>query len=142
MLAWIRRLFGPRDAPRGRSLGRAGEKLAAAHLRRSGFRVLARNIIVAPGEADIVCLAPDRSTVVIVEVKTRLRRAEDPRALPPEANIHAHKRRKLIQVTKAIARRYRTGDRPIRIDVVAVEWDAEGRHIVRHHVGAVKGRHA
>jgi putative endonuclease len=51
-------------------LGREGERLAARHLKRSGYRVLYRNFR-APhgGEVDLVCR--NRDTLVFVEVKTR-----------------------------------------------------------------------
>jgi len=51
-------------------LGREGERLAARHLRRRGYKVLYRNFR-APrgGEVDIVCRC--RDVLVFVEVKTR-----------------------------------------------------------------------
>ena len=48
------------------SLGRRGERAAARLLRSQGYRVLARNARVPMGEADLVCLAPDGKTVVVV----------------------------------------------------------------------------
>jgi putative endonuclease len=53
-------------------LGREGERLAARHLRRNGYRVLYRNFR-APhgGEVDIVCRDKTCDTLVFVEVKTR-----------------------------------------------------------------------
>jgi putative endonuclease len=55
-----------------RWLGREGERLAARHLKRSGYRVLYRNFS-APhgGEVDIVCRDKTCDTLVFVEVKTR-----------------------------------------------------------------------
>jgi putative endonuclease len=127
----------------GKALGRAGERLAERHLRKQGYTLLARNVVVAPGEADLVCAAPDGVTLVIVEVKTRVvasKAGEGTRAgaIAPEANIHAHKRRKLRQVTRAVAARPDWRGRPVRIDVVAVEWSPSGQHVIRHHVSAVR----
>ena len=53
-------------------LGVLGEKLAARHLGRSGYRVIFRNFR-APhgGEVDIVCRDKRERTLVFVEVKTR-----------------------------------------------------------------------
>jgi putative endonuclease len=53
-------------------LGPLGEKVAARHLRRHGYRVLYRNFR-APrgGEVDIVCRDKRAKTLVFVEVKTR-----------------------------------------------------------------------
>lgn len=137
MLDWFLRFILRRPWDH-RALGRAGERLAASRLRREGFRVLARNVRVPAGEADLVCLAPDRRTLVIVEVKTRLAPAGGP-AYPPEVNIDGRKRRKLVEVARSMAARRDWRGRPVRIDVVAVEWSPAGRHVVRHHPDAVAG---
>ncbi len=123
--------------PGRQELGRLGENAAARLLRRARYRVLARNVRTRSGEADLVCLAPDRSTLVIVEVKTRLLVGEHP---PPEASVDAHKRLKLRQVRRALIRANRWQDRPVRIDVVAVDWPDEprARPSLRHYIAAVE----
>ena len=45
-------------------IGRRGERIAARWLRKHRYRVIGRNVHVGVGEADIVCLAPDRRTLV------------------------------------------------------------------------------
>jgi putative endonuclease len=50
-------------------LGRAGESLAAAHLRRCGFAIVARNQRTRHGEIDLIAF--DGHTLVFAEVKTR-----------------------------------------------------------------------
>lgn len=125
-----------------RRLGRDGERAAARFLRRSGYRILGRNILTRVGEADLVCEAPDRATVVIVEVKTRGRRegqAPASATVAPEASITSQKRQKLRDVTRALRRANRWSNRPVRIDVVAVEWN-EGEPApaaIRHHINAI-----
>ena len=53
-------------------LGRAGEALAARHLRKHRYKVLFRNFRAARGgEVDIVCRDKSCNTLVFVEVKTR-----------------------------------------------------------------------
>lgn len=94
------------------------------------------------GEADLVCLAPDRRTVVIVEVKTRLVHRGAGVAVPPEANITAHKQSKLARIARHLARCNGWQERPVRIDVVAVEWPVEGvwwprLPPMRHHEGVL-----
>lgn len=121
-------------------LGPAGERIAARLLRRTGYRVLKRNVRVQGGEADLVCLAPDRRTIVIVEVKARRRGASGARlseTVPPEASVHAHKRANLARIARVLARINGWGDRPLRIDVVAVEWPVSGRPVARHLINAV-----
>ena len=51
------------------SLGRLGEELAAAHLERLGYRVIARNYRTRFGELDLV--ATDDGVLVFCEVKAR-----------------------------------------------------------------------
>src|SRR5215212_3660787 len=51
------------------ALGRLGERLAAEHLERLGYRIVARNHRTRFGELDIV--AADDDTLVFCEVKTR-----------------------------------------------------------------------
>jgi len=66
------------------ALGRRGEELAAIHLRRLGFRTLARNHRTRGGEIDLI--AYDGLTLAFVEVKTRrvrrARRTPDVAACP------------------------------------------------------------
>ena len=134
--AWRRRGLGA-----SRVLGGAGEDAAARFLRGAGFRVLARNVVAPMGEADLVCEAPDRRTVVVVEVKTRRVRAGRRRSIPAEAAVHWRKRRTLIAIARHLARINGWRARPVRIDVIAVEfvWGSGtgAGPIIRHHVGAV-----
>ncbi len=137
-----RRRTGQRDP-----LGAAGERAAARFLKRAGYRVLARNVRVRVGEADLVCLDRDRRTIVIVEVKARRRGSAGHPAsdsIAPEAAITAHKQRKLREITRSLVKLNRWDDRPVRIDVVAIEWPADatgkgrrGRPTIRHYEGAV-----
>lgn len=111
-----------------RTTGRVGERLAARHMRTQGYRVIGRNVRLRVGEADIVCEAPDRRTIVIVEVKTRVRRtglSAAGAAVGPEGNVGMHKQHKLRQVAESLARLNDWQNRPIRIDVIAVEFDAD-----------------
>ena len=120
------------------SLGRWGERAAARHLQAKGYRVLSRNHRTGIGEADLICLAPDRRTHVLVEVKTRRDGDEQPRQRRPEAAITAHKARKLRQLVETIARSNKRTDAPWRIDVVAVRVSPGGVEI-DHHERAVTG---
>ena len=128
-------------------LGAAGERAAERYLRRAGYRVIARNVRVRVGEADLVCLDRDRKTIVIVEVKARRRGSADHPAsesIVPEAAITDHKQRKLREIMRSLVKLNKWDDRPVRIDVVAIEWPADGtgkgrrgRPIIRHFEGAV-----
>jgi len=131
-------------APRGSgALGRAGERVAARWLRRRRHRVLRRNFDSGAGEADLVCLAPDGETLVIVEVKTRRARDRgggDGAGFAPEVAVGAAKERRLRTTAHACARKLGMQGRPLRIDVVSVVWPVRGRPAVTHHVSAVRER--
>lgn len=117
-------------------LGDAGERAAARHLRRAGYRLLGRNQRTPIGEVDILARDPDGRTVVIVEVKSR--RVGEREAPRPEAALTAHKRRKLVALAHDLARRRGWQDRPLRIDLIAIDFrQGAARPEVRHHVGAV-----
>lgn len=120
-----------------RNLGRAGERCAARHLRRRRYRILARNLRTRVGELDLIALAPDRVTLVFVEVKTKALRPEKP-SPPPEAQITPKKRRKLIQLVERLAAQRRWTGRPLRIDVIAIDWPAQGKPVLRHYENAVR----
>lgn len=106
-------------------------------LRRNRYKVIGRNVRTGLGEADIVCLAPDRRTLVIVEVKARrIAPAGHPR---PEESVGAHKQQKLRLVARAIAQRPGLDGRPVRIDVIGVDLPPRGRAVVRHRESAVRG---
>lgn len=128
------------DADRRRA-GRAGERAAARFLRRAGYRVLARNVRSRLGEADLVCLDPDGTTIVIVEVRSR-RLSGNPdvraREQPAEASVRAAKADQVRRVAAAVRRSNGWLDRPMRIDLVAVEWAGDTPEPeVRHHVNAM-----
>ena len=54
-------------------LGRLGERLAAGHLRRTGYTIVAQNVAVRPwGEIDIV--AQRESVLALVEVRDTIGR--------------------------------------------------------------------
>ncbi len=120
-------------------IGPAGERVAARRLRREGHRVIARNVRTNSGEVDLICLAPDKKTIVFVEVKTRRVGVGTAPAHRPETNVGAKKQEKLRRIAREVARRRGWTDRPLRIDVVAVEWPAKGKPVVRRTERAVRG---
>jgi putative endonuclease len=117
------------------TLGAWGEKQARKHLKRNGYRILARNLRTRLGEIDIVAEAPDRRTVVVVEVKTILA-DEVASAYRPERKVNRQKRRKLTRLADQLIRKYRLQDRPVRFDVIAIERRSDGSFELRHHVDA------
>ena len=110
--------------------GRAGESLAAAYLELAGLELLERNIRVAGVEIDLVAL--DRGTLVLVEVKTRARNDWGGAALA----VDRAKRDRLRRAALACGTR---GAGRVRIDVVAIETDADGARLT-HHRNAIEDR--
>src|SRR4051794_13391116 len=110
-------------------LGRRGEDLAAEHLQRRGFAIVARNHRTRFGEIDIV--AHDGTTLVICEVKTR-------RAGPgsPWDALGEAKQRQVRQMARAYLAEVR--DRPpasaYRFDAIGVVIDARGRLVRLDHL--------
>jgi putative endonuclease len=96
--------------------GRRGEDLAHRFLRARGFTIVARNYRLAAGEAEADIIARDGEHLVIVEVKTR----EDASFGPPERAIDEEKRRHLLRVARAYARRTETPWERVRFDLVTV----------------------
>ena len=96
-------------------LGTRGERLAARHLRRRGFKILYRNFRGRQGgEIDLICR--DGDTLVFVEVKTRTR--ED-FGRPLEA-VNRQKQRRLSLGGLAWLRLLGNPDILFRFDVVEV----------------------
>lgn len=116
------------------SLGRLGERLAAAHLEARGYRIREPNFRCPCGEIDLV--AEEGQDLVFVEVKTRRGSAY---GLPEEA-VDARKARKLQDVACFYLARHELVDCSWRIDVVAVQFSVSGKleeiRVYRHAIAA------
>jgi putative endonuclease len=124
-----------------RNIGARGERVAARHLRHLGYRILARNLRTRAGEIDLLAQAPDRRTIVVVEVKSAVNDQPDQPLDPrPEEHVHYFKQRRLTALACQIARRYNLGGLPIRFDVVGVEFPDDAPPVVRHHPGAFESQ--
>ena len=116
-----------------------GEDAAAKHMKKTGCRILARNLRLSMGEIDILCEDKKSGTIVVVEVKARKRSKDDQRQIDPEASITSAKKAKLRTLTQALLKRPEYSGRPVRIDVVAVVFDeGSGKPSeVRHYESAI-----
>lgn len=108
-----------------RTVGQEGERLAAEHLERLGFTVVARNYRTRFGELDLVAF--DGHTLVFCEVKAR-RDFGGGGVMPLEAVGPAKQRR-----VRRMAMRYlaEVPDRPrarqLRFDAIGVTFDSRAR---------------
>jgi putative endonuclease len=109
-----------------RSLGSEGERLAAEHLARAGYRIVARNVRADGVEIDLV--ATRGLLVVFVEVKTRSGRGFG----APEEAVDARKCTRLVRGARAWLHANAPARARARFDVICVEPDRAGRLCVRH----------
>jgi putative endonuclease len=116
-----------------RSLALTGERLAAEHLARAGYRIVARNVRAGGVEIDVV--AERAGLVVFVEVKTRRTRGFG----APEEAVDPAKCARLVRGAHAWLRAHSRAGTGARFDVIAVEPDAGGVLRVRHLPGAFDG---
>jgi putative endonuclease len=125
-----------RKDPR-RALGRLGERLAAAHLERLGYMILARNARTRHGEIDLIAF--DGDALVFVEVKTRRSRrrwwlsAQE----QPLAWLRSSQRARLRRLAAAwlhTESRNRPTAHTIRFDAVGVIVDEADRLVCLDHV--------
>jgi putative endonuclease len=112
-----------------RQLGARGEQLAAEHLCRLGFRLLARNVRTRHGEIDLVAF--DGHTLVFAEVKTRrVRRPAWAVRCDPLTSLRRRQRLRLRRLAVAWLSSQRAGEdnappfaRTIRFDAIGVVLD-------------------
>ncbi len=111
-----------------KSLGRRGEREAAAYLRKKGFKILAMNFTTAIGEIDIVAGRDD--LIVFVEVKTSL----SSRFGPAQYLIDEKKQQRMRKVASQFLSLRRDYE-DCRFDVMVLTGD-EGRLRIEHISGA------
>ena len=111
-------------------LGRRGEDEAAAYLRGLGYRIVGRRERILRGDIDIVAL--DGRTVVFVEVRARSDTAHG----HPAETVGFVNQLRIAELATYYIRRHRLEDASVRIDVVAVTFDPQGKAVVEHYQNA------
>lgn len=115
------------------ALGAAGEAVAAAHLARRGYRIVATNVRIEGVEIDLIV---SRAGVwAFVEVKTRRSRRHG----APEESVDARKQQRIARGAQAWLRAHRPRARRVRFDVVTCEPRPDGGWRVRHWENAYGG---
>ncbi|HYA48581.1 MAG TPA: YraN family protein [Burkholderiales bacterium] len=109
-----------------RTVGRTGEKIALAYLRRKGYKILETGFRFLRGEIDII--ARDGATLVFIEVKMRT----GLRFGRPEESVTAAKQQQIRKVAEGYLLKHRLVDTACRFDVVAISPDERGGHAVEH----------
>lgn len=142
MFGWLKRFFAARGKSRlsetggaASAVGGRGERLARAHLKACGYRILAvnwRSPSDRRDEIDLVVL--DGEVLVFVEVKTRAAAA----LVSGRYAVDARKKRALRRSTYAYLRGLRKAPRSVRFDVVEVvlpkpdSGGGTGEPLIRH----------
>ena len=94
--------------------GKEGEKIAAAYLKKNGYRIIEINFRCPIGEIDIV--AKEKNDLVFVEVKTR----KSIELGYPEQAVGIRKQKKMSQLALWYLQKRKIADTNARFDVVAV----------------------
>jgi putative endonuclease len=119
-------------------LGREAERLAAARLRRAGWRIVARNARPGGVRGEIDLVALDDDALVFVEVKAR-RAGSGPGPETPAMAVDARKQARLRGLAAAWLRE-RGYDVPrhrgLRFDVIGVRVDGAGEVVEYEHLRA------
>ena len=100
---------------RRQHLGRQGESLAVEHLRKKGYKIIARNYTTRIGEIDII--AKHDGQLVFIEVKARRSR----RFGHPKTAVTADKQRKISMVALEYLKKHHNLHTRARFDVVTVQ---------------------
>ena len=96
------------------TIGKDGEKIAAAYLKKNGYRIIEINFRCSIGEIDIV--AKEKDDLVFIEVKTR----KSIELGYPEQAVGIRKQKKMSQLALWYLQKRKIADTNARFDVVAV----------------------
>lgn len=108
------------DGKKKKKLGGKGEKMAAKHLKKLGYKILERNLRTPFGEVDIVAKCKD--VLVFCEVKTRF---SDDFGAPSEA-VTERRQQRYIRAAEHYAKGL---DCTVRFDVIEI-YRGEINHII------------
>lgn len=95
---------------------RRGEQMACEYLRKSGYRIVARNYRPRRGRGELDLVGWDGGRLAVVEVKTR-KNADFGR---PEQAVNREKRWQLIRAAGEYSRRAGVEPELVRFDVVSI----------------------
>jgi len=113
------RLLPPDPRPRHLRTGEVGEEHAYFHLRKLGYRMVAKNFRSPRCRGEIDLIGWDADVLCFIEVKTRTSR--DVRT--PEAAVDRYKRREIALVAREYLRRLPSACQ-WRFDIVSVYYES------------------
>jgi putative endonuclease len=106
-----------------KQLGGRGEDLAAAALKKQGYRILERNYVTPLGEIDLI--ARQGRDLVFIEVKTRASLGFG----APQDAVSAPKQERLRRLADYYLKRKGLVEARVRFDVVGITINGANSHI-------------
>ena len=97
-------------------LGKKGEETACRYLKKKGYSVLEQNYRSGKHEIDIIARAPDKRTVVFVEVKTRT----DTKSMLPREAVGKSKQQYVRTAAQWYLRNTHITGVPVRFDIIEI----------------------
>lgn len=111
-----------------KEIGDIGEKAAQKLLKKSGYKILSRNLHISHNELDII--AQNKEYIAFVEVKTRTCSPDDQKYGVPSSSVTRNKRSHLISAANDYLRKNKTNKQP-RMDVVEVWIDKDSKKVIK-----------
>jgi putative endonuclease len=99
--------------------GAAGERMAASHIERLGWRIIDKNIRIGHGELDIAAM--DGDELVILEVRSRA----IGKLSPSETTVGPHKIKAIVKTARKYVEKISYSGN-WRVDIAAVTADRDG----------------
>lgn len=112
-----------------RRFGNRCEIMAARFLQDKGYKILAHQFKTRAGEIDLV--AEHQGELVFVEVKAR----KNLRFGYPEDSVNQNKIRRMVMAGQTYLTERNLADRPFRLDVIAVIFNADQTYEIKHLEG-------
>ncbi len=108
------------------ALGKSGEEVAIAYLKKNKFKVIERGFRFHRGEIDII--AYERDTLVFIEVKTR-------KSLEfglPEESVTSFKQQQIRKIAEAYLAMRSLRNVPCRFDILSLFFSPKDGYRVNH----------
>lgn len=105
------------------TLGEKGEDIAAAFLKKEGYKIVEQNYRTPFGEIDII--AYDGTALVFIEVKARM----NPTFAVPQLAVNRKKQQHIVKSAMSYISSKRIKDKGLRFDVIAISIFDETKKI-------------
>ncbi|MEA2005843.1 MAG: YraN family protein [Acidobacteriota bacterium] len=107
-------------------LGKSGESVALAYLKKKKYRILKKGFRLFHGEIDIIAF--DRSTLVFIEVKTR----RSTHFGLPEESVTPLKQQQIRKIAQGFLTLNNLDDVECRFDVLSLVYDGHKDYFIKH----------